>query len=96
MTSTEGIVIMPVAERICDDRRGRAHCCQNAPEAERAQNALTASPVYDIRRLEVDRHEGNVVISGSVSSFYFKQLAQELVLAEVGEGDQVCNEVEVR
>jgi hypothetical protein len=74
---------MPVAERVRDDRRGRA------------QRALTRSHVYDIRRLAVDRHDGNVVISGSVSSFYFKQLAQELVLAEVGNTDQVRNEVEV-
>ena len=87
---------MPVAETICDDRRGRVPICLKAREAEKAQHALTASPVYDIRHLEVDRHEGNVVISGSVSSFYFKQLAQELVLAEVGESDQVYNEVEVR
>lgn len=82
-TSTEGYLTMPVVQRVYDDRR------------RRAQKALTRSHVYDIRRLEVDRHEDDVVISGSVSSFYFKQLAQELVLAELEETDQVRNEVKV-
>ncbi len=54
----------------------------------RAQAALRNSPVSELRELRVDQCEGALVISGTVSSFYHKQLAQEVVRA-------VCKECEV-
>lgn len=54
----------------------------------RAQAALCNSPVSELRDLRVDHREGTLVISGTVSSFYHKQLAQEVVRA-------VCKECEV-
>lgn len=60
----------------------------------RAQNALTRSPIQALRSLRV-RHDGNqVVISGRLSTFYHKQLAQELVRAVV-EDLQVVNSIDV-
>jgi len=60
----------------------------------RAQNALTASPVYALREIRVERHGKTLRLSGHVSSFYHKQLAQEVVRA-VAEGFEVVNTVAV-
>jgi len=54
----------------------------------RAQTALRNSPVCELRELRVERHDGALVISGTVSSYYHKQLAQEVVRA-------VCKDCEV-
>jgi hypothetical protein len=54
----------------------------------RAQMALRNSPVSELRALRVERREATLVISGTVSSFYHKQLAQEVVRA-------VCKDCEV-
>jgi len=53
----------------------------------RAQTALANSPVFELRDLRVDQEEATLLISGCVSSFYHKQLAQEVVRA-------VCKECE--
>jgi hypothetical protein len=54
----------------------------------RAQVALRNSPVCELRDVDVVRRDGALVISGVVSSFYHKQLAQEVVRA-------VCRDCEV-
>ena len=53
-----------------------------------AQAALAESPIYDLRDLRVEQYNGSLMISGTVSSFYYKQLAQEVVRA-------ICRDVEV-
>jgi hypothetical protein len=45
----------------------------------RAQAALAESPIYDLRGLRVEPFEEGLLISGRVTSFYHKQLAQEVV-----------------
>ena len=68
---------------------------KSAHEAQRrAQSALTSSPVYPLRDLIVESHDDAITISGSVTSFYHKQLAQEAVRAVVGAMD-VVNSVHV-
>lgn len=57
-----------------------------------AQAALLASSVYDLRALQVHRRNGSLVIFGSVSRFYHKQLAQELVLG-ISREINVINEI---
>ena len=59
-----------------------------------AQAALRASSVYDLRTLRVEQRNGTLVIFGSVSTFYHKQLAQEIVLSISRELD-VINEIHV-
>ena len=54
----------------------------------RAQAALANSPFYELHDLQVEDREGALMISGTVSSFYHKQLAQEVVRS-------VCKEIEV-
>ncbi len=54
----------------------------------RAQAALAQSPLYELRELRVEQGDGALLITGRVSSFYHKQLAQEVVRA-------VCDEIEV-
>jgi hypothetical protein len=60
----------------------------------RAQRALSASAVFALRELRVDQQGDQLVISGPVSSFYHKQLAQEVVLA-VAQGMEVVNSISV-
>ncbi len=45
----------------------------------RAQAALCNSPFYELRELNVEQRRDALLISGEVSSFYHKQLAQEVV-----------------
>lgn len=45
----------------------------------RAQAALANSPFYELRELLVECRDDALLISGCVSSFYHKQLAQEVV-----------------
>jgi hypothetical protein len=40
---------------------------------------LRESPVNDLRRLEVVESESEIVITGIVTSYYLKQMAQETV-----------------
>ncbi|HUT13798.1 MAG TPA: BON domain-containing protein [Thermoguttaceae bacterium] len=54
----------------------------------RAQTALRNSPIYELRDLQVEHRDGALLISGVVSSFYHKQLAQEVVRS-------VCKDAEL-
>jgi hypothetical protein len=54
----------------------------------RAQAALATSPFYELRDLTVEPRGEGLVISGTVSSFYHKQLAQEVVRS-------VCRDIEI-
>jgi hypothetical protein len=56
--------------------------------------ALAASPQPELRRLQVVESEESVVISGEVSCFYLKQLAQETV-RPTADGRRVVNRVAV-
>lgn len=61
----------------------------------RAQTALSGSSIYELRVLRIDRTDQALVISGHVSSFYHKQLAQETVLA-ICDGVEVINSILVQ
>jgi len=61
----------------------------------RARKALSDSPIYLLRQIEVETSEDGLVLSGKVDSFYHKQLAQEVVLAVAG-GIQISNVVSVQ
>jgi hypothetical protein len=63
----------------------------------RAQHALQNSPIYELRDLRVEHHNGILSISGIVSSFYHKQLAQELIRAICqNESIELVNSIRVR
>ena len=55
---------------------------------------LTASPLPQLRRLVVTINDGVVVITGRVSSYYLKQLAQETIRPAL-DGRRLLNRVEV-
>jgi hypothetical protein len=55
---------------------------------------LIASPFPQLRRLVVTVNDVEVVITGKVPSFYFKQLAQETIRPALGQR-RVLNQVEV-
>jgi hypothetical protein len=61
----------------------------------RAQQVLAASPVYALRELVVEQDGDTLQIRGTVSSFYHKQLAQEVIRRAV-EGVEVVNSICVR
>ena len=62
--------------------------------ASRARAVLGTSRIFDLRSLDVEQDGGCVVLRGSVSSFYHKQLAQELLKTRI-EGIEVVNEIDV-
>jgi hypothetical protein len=61
---------------------------------ERAQAALTNSPFFELHELQVEQRENTLCIFGKVSSFYHKQLAQEVVRS-VCQGTEVTNSIQV-
>jgi hypothetical protein len=62
--------------------------------AVRAKSALLRSRIFDLRRLAVEQDGEAIVLRGRVSSFYHKQLAQEVVRNAV-EGAAVINAIRV-
>lgn len=54
----------------------------------RAVTALKNSPIHELRDVAVELRGSQLLLSGGVSSFYHKQLAQEVVWA-------VCKNLEV-
>lgn len=58
-------------------------------------DALTSSPLGQLRRLVVVADDTQVVITGQVSSYYLKQMAQETVRSVLGDRT-LLNRVEVR
>ena len=58
-------------------------------------DALTSSPLGQLRRLVVTADDTQVVITGQVSSYYLKQMAQETVRPALGDRT-LLNRVEVR
>jgi osmotically-inducible protein OsmY len=58
------------------------------------ESALAASPVFDLHGVRVEDHDSGILLSGKVSSFYHKQLAQEVVRLVAGEIN-VVNAIDV-
>jgi len=68
----------------------------------RAQSALSGSPIFELRNLQIETLDETLVLYGCVSSFYHKQLAQEVVCAVCRDTGfdvrdvQVVNSIRVR
>lgn len=62
--------------------------------AKIASATLARSSVRELRTIRVDRSENDLKLTGSVRSFYHKQLAQEAVRSVAG-GLRVVNRVDV-
>ena len=60
----------------------------------RVQTALAASPIYALRELRVERLGSALCLQGSVTSYYHKQLAQEVARSLAGDVE-VINSVAV-
>ncbi len=56
---------------------------------DRAQEALDSSPISTLRDLRVEATTDALIISGKVSSFYEKQMAQEAIRA-------VCKDIQLQ
>jgi osmotically-inducible protein OsmY len=61
----------------------------------KAQAVLATSPFHELHDLHVEHRDGVLHLSGDVSSFYHKQLAQE-VIRSVCQGINVVNSIRVR
>ena len=63
----------------------------------RARLALQNSPIYELRDVAVEQQGDAIVLSGVLSSFYHKQLAQEAVRSVVRNSSvEVLNRIRVR
>lgn len=63
-------------------------------QATEPVEVLTSSPLPQLRQLIVTVNDGEVVITGRVTSFYMKQLAQETIRPALGRR-RLLNRVEV-
>ncbi|MEN6458434.1 MAG: BON domain-containing protein [Thermoguttaceae bacterium] len=61
----------------------------------RAQAALASSPFFELRGLRVESSNCAMVISGCVTSYYHKQVAQEVVRS-VCKDTEVVNRIQVK
>jgi hypothetical protein len=71
-----------------NSRRGETTMASSSTVEEagpRVKSAFAASPVHDLREVQVENHESGLLLLGRVSSFYHKQLAQELARNVAGE-----------
>jgi hypothetical protein len=59
-----------------------------------AKEVPERSPVPSLHRLRVEETETEIIVTGSVSSYYFKQLAQEALIPLLG-SRKLLNRVEV-
>jgi hypothetical protein len=50
----------------------------------RADQVLRQSPIPALRRLEVEETDRQIILYGSVPSYYLKQLAQETLMPVLG------------
>jgi hypothetical protein len=67
----------------------------SSPQAQsRAAVALRHSPIPALRKLAIEETDDTVVIRGSVTSYYQKQLAQEALMPFL-DGRTLCNRVVV-
>ncbi|MFO0914031.1 MAG: BON domain-containing protein [Pirellulales bacterium] len=62
---------------------------------DRAQQALSNSAMWVLRQLKVDQDGKDLVLTGQVSSFYHKQMAQEIVRAAAA-GVPLINRIQVQ
>jgi hypothetical protein len=60
----------------------------------RAGTVLRQSPIPALRKLTVEETDTTIVIAGTVSSYYLKQLAQETLMPVLG-GRELLNRVNV-
>ncbi len=65
------------------------------PSSATPQSCLASSPIPELRRLIVEATEEVIIISGNVSSYYVKQMAQESVRPAIGPR-RILNRVTVR
>lgn len=60
------------------------------------RSALAESPIHELRTLQVEPGHHTLVLSGTVSSYYHKQLAQEVVRSFCNRlGFSLINRIEV-
>jgi hypothetical protein len=64
------------------------------PAQPPASSVIRESSIPALRRLSVDENETTVVLQGMVSSYYLKQLAQEMIKPALC-GRQLVNSVAV-
>ena len=67
-----------------------------SPPRSRAEHALRQSYLPALRKLGVEENDATVVITGAVSSYYLKQLAQETVMPVLGERELLNRVMVVR
>jgi hypothetical protein len=75
-------------------RKEHAAMISSPPVLSRAALALRHSPIPALRKLRVEESDDEVVILGSVSSYYLKQMAQEALMAHL-DGRALTNRVTV-
>jgi hypothetical protein len=56
----------------------------SSSDVSKLADMLTSSPIGQLRRLVVIADDNQVIITGQVSSYYFKQMAQETVQPLIG------------
>ena len=61
----------------------------------RAKSALAGSLIHELRQLQLEERGDGLLLSGVVSSFYHKQVAQELVRS-VSKTMRVINSIRVQ
>ncbi len=68
--------------------------CNPEEICTKASAALASSTIRDLRGLQVRNDRGSLKVSGTVASFYHKQVALETVRS-VARGMQILNTVDV-
>jgi osmotically-inducible protein OsmY len=73
---------------------GQAMPSETTTLAQRVEGAIVANPFFSGRRWRFEAEEGRVVLSGSVSTYFQKQMAQEIIRRVEGV-EEIDNGLEV-
>ncbi len=55
------------------------------PISSEIETMLRQSPLPDLRHVQVEENDAEIVLTGLVPSYYLKQLAQETVRSAIGQ-----------
>jgi len=83
-----------ISQLVMDERNGGMFSVTSGDMLVLAKAVLSKSKIRDLRRITISQEEDSIVLHGRASSYYHKQLAQELIRCELPEVE-VINKLHV-
>jgi hypothetical protein len=83
-----------ISQLVMDERNGGMFSVTSGGRLALAKAVLSKSKIRDLRRITISQEEDHIILHGRASSYYHKQLAQELIRCELPDVE-VINKMQV-